>query len=53
LSIEPGVNNYVEARKGGQSAGKRVNELPKRAIIQEQYEQLEREGSGALKRTRP
>jgi len=45
LSIEPGVNNYVEATKGGLSAGKRVNELLKRAIIQEQYEQLEREAA--------
>ena len=44
-TIEPEVNNYVEATKGGLSASKRVNELLKRAIIQEQYEQLEREAA--------
>jgi hypothetical protein len=44
-TIEPDVNNYVEATKGGLSASKRVNELLKRAIIQEQYEQLEREAA--------
>jgi hypothetical protein len=45
-TIEPDVNNYVEATKGSQSASKRVNELLKRAIIQEQYEQLEKEAAG-------
>jgi len=44
-TIEPEVNNYVEATKGGLSASKRVNELLKRAITQEQYEQLEREAA--------
>ena len=44
-TIEPEVNNYVEATKGGLSASKRVNELLKRAIIQEQYERLEREAA--------
>ena len=44
-TIEPAVNNYVEATKAGLSASKRVNELLKRAIIQEQYEQLEREAA--------
>lgn len=42
-TIDPDVNNYVEATKGGLSASKRVNELLKRAILQEQYAQLERE----------
>lgn len=42
-TIDPDVNNYVEATKGSLSASKRVNELLKRAIIQEQYAQLERE----------
>jgi hypothetical protein len=44
-TIEPDVNNYVEATKGGLSASKRVNELLKRAILQEQYEQLEGEAA--------
>ena len=45
-TIEPDVNNYVEATKGTLSASKRVNELLKRAIVQEQYEQLEKEAAG-------
>jgi hypothetical protein len=44
-TIEPDVNDYVEATKGGRSASKRVNELLKRAILQEQYEQLELEAA--------
>lgn len=44
-TIEPDVNHYVEATKGSLSASKRVNELLKRAIIQEQYEKLEREAA--------
>jgi hypothetical protein len=44
-TIEPDVNNYVEATKGGMSASKRVNELLKRAIVQEQYEHLEKEAA--------
>jgi hypothetical protein len=44
-TIEPDVHNYVEATKGGLSASKRVNDLLKRAIVQEQYEQLEREAA--------
>ena len=44
-TIEPDVDSYVEATKGGRSASKRVNELLKRAIIQEQYDQLEKEAA--------
>jgi hypothetical protein len=44
-TIEPDVNNYVEATKGASSASKRVNELLKRAILQEQYDQLEKEAA--------
>jgi hypothetical protein len=44
-TIEPDVNHYVEATKGSLSASKRVNELLKRAIVQEQYEQLEKEAA--------
>jgi len=44
-TIESDVNNYVEATKGSLSASRRVNELLKRAIVQEQYEQLEKEAA--------
>jgi len=44
-TIEPEVNHYVVATKGELSASKRVNELLKRAMIQEQYEQLDREAA--------
>ena len=44
-TIEPEVDKYVEATKGAGSASKRVNELLKRAIIQEQYNQLEKEAA--------
>ena len=44
-TIDPDVNNYVEATKGSLSASKRVNELLKRAILQEQYDQLEMEAA--------
>jgi hypothetical protein len=44
-TIDPDVNNYVEATKRGLSASKRVNELLKRAISLEQYDQLEKEAA--------
>ena len=44
-TIEPEVDKYVEATKGASSASKRVNELLKRAIIQEQFDQLEKEAA--------
>src|SRR5258708_37120988 len=44
-TIEPDVNDYVEATKGDRSASKRVNELLRRAIIQDPSEQLEREAA--------
>ena len=44
-TIEPEVDQYVEATKGARSASKRVNELLKRAILQEKYDRLEREAA--------
>ena len=43
FTIEPEVDRYVDTTKGEQSASARVNELLKRAILQEKYEQLEAE----------
>jgi hypothetical protein len=45
FTIEPAVNEYVTATKGSQSASERVNELLKRAIIEEQNERLETEAA--------
>ena len=44
-TIESEVDTYVVATKGERSASRRVNELLKKAIIQEQYDQLEREAA--------
>jgi hypothetical protein len=44
-TIEPEVNSYVNATKGEHSASERVNDLLKRGIVQEQYEELEREAA--------
>jgi hypothetical protein len=44
-TIEPEVDRYVAATKGEHSASERVNDLLKRGIAQEQYEQLEREAA--------
>jgi hypothetical protein len=45
FTIEPEVNDYVASTKGEQSASERVNELLKRAIMDEQYEKLEAEAA--------
>jgi hypothetical protein len=41
FTIEPDINTYVDTTKGDRSASERVNELLKRAIVQECYEKLE------------
>jgi hypothetical protein len=46
FTIEPDINNYVISTKGKRSASKRVNELLRRAMMEEQYERLEREAAG-------
>ncbi|MBS1841623.1 MAG: hypothetical protein JSS69_00840 [Acidobacteria bacterium] len=43
FTIEPDISNYVEETKGKRSASDRVNELLRRAILEEQHERLEAE----------
>ncbi len=45
FTIEPDINEYVDATKGAASASERVNELLRRAILQEQYDRLEAEAA--------
>ena len=45
FTIETEINSYVEETKGDRSASDRVNELLRRAIIQEQYHRLEMEAA--------
>jgi len=43
--VEPEINEYVDATKGSRSASERVNQLLKRAILEEQYDRLEAEAA--------
>jgi hypothetical protein len=45
FTLDPEVSNYVDETKGEQSASDRVNDLLRRAMIQEQYERLEAEAA--------
>jgi hypothetical protein len=45
FTIESDLNEYVEETKGDASASERVNELLRRAMVQEQYERLEAEAA--------
>jgi hypothetical protein len=45
FTIEPDLNEYVEETKGDTSASERINELLRRAMIQEQYDRLEAEAA--------
>jgi len=45
FTIEPEINDYVDETKGAGSASERVNELLRRAILQEQYDRLEAEAA--------
>ena len=45
FTIEPEINDYVASTKGNRSASERVNELLKRAMLEEEYEQLEVEAA--------
>ena len=45
FTIDPEVNRFVEATKGERSASERVNELLRRAIVEEQNEKLELEAA--------
>ena len=44
-SIEPDIGEYVSSTKGEASASERVNELLRRAILDEKYERLEMEAA--------
>jgi hypothetical protein len=43
FTIEPEINEYVDETKGNRSASERVNELLRRAMLQERYDRLEAE----------
>ncbi len=43
--VDPEINEYVDATKGDRSASERVNELLKRAILEEQYDRLDAEAA--------
>lgn len=45
FTIDPEISNYVDETKGERSASDRVNDLLRRAMIQEQYERLEAEAA--------
>jgi hypothetical protein len=45
FTLDPEVSSYVDETKGEQSASDRVNDLLRRAMIQEQYERLEAEAA--------
>lgn len=43
--VDPEINEYVDSTKGDRSASERVNELLKRAILEEQNDRLEAEAA--------
>jgi hypothetical protein len=45
FTIDPEIDEYVAATKGERSASERVNELLRRAMIQERDEKLEAEAA--------
>jgi hypothetical protein len=45
FTIEADINEYVDGTKGDGSASERINELLRRAMLQEQYERLEAEAA--------
>jgi hypothetical protein len=45
FTIEPEISKYVDETKGERSASDRVNDLLRRAMIQEQCERLEAEAA--------
>jgi hypothetical protein len=52
FTIEEEVNEYVASTKGERSASERVNELLRRAILQEQGERFAREAAAFFSDTR-
>jgi hypothetical protein len=45
FTIEPEISKYIDETKGERSASDRVNDLLRRAIIQEQHERLDAEAA--------
>jgi hypothetical protein len=45
FTIEADISEYVDGTKGERSASERVNELLRRAMMQEQYDKLEAEAA--------
>ena len=45
FTIEPDINDYVDGTKGSRSASERVNEMLRRAMIQERDDRLEAEAA--------
>lgn len=43
--VDPEINDYVDATKGERSASERLNEMLKRAILEEQYDRLDAEAA--------
>jgi hypothetical protein len=45
FTLEESIVSYVQSTRGGRSNSERVNELLKKAILQEQYARLEQEAA--------
>jgi hypothetical protein len=45
FTLERSIVSYVQGTRGRRSSSERVNELLKKAILQEQYERLEEEAA--------
>jgi hypothetical protein len=45
FTLDAEINEYVDTTKGDRSASERVNELLRRAMLEERYEQLEAEAA--------
>jgi hypothetical protein len=45
FTLEADISEYVDETKGNRSASDRVNELLRRAMMQEQYDRLEAEAA--------
>jgi hypothetical protein len=45
FTLDVEINEYVDSTKGNRSASERVNELLRRAMLEEQYERLEAEAA--------
>jgi hypothetical protein len=45
FTLEADISEYVDETKGNRSASERVNELLRRAMLQEQYDRLEAEAA--------